>query len=269
MSFFQKEVSDSAIYRGRIRHRRYVPVSHEFEYDISMVMLDLDFLETEVSMFPILGSKLPSIGWFRLKDYVGGSDSCLDLKKYVLGEVKQQLGYAPEGKVLLLTHLRYWGFMMNPLAVFYCYDKNGRLHSIALQVTNTPWKEKTLYIVEASNSSAKSESRFKKSMHVSPFNPMDMEYVCKFVRPGKNLVFHLENHLKSTCHTDATIVFKRKKFSRSQLVLLALAQPAMTLKVGFGIYWQALKLWKLKSPFYNHPQTAENRHTTSPKPVNH
>lgn len=267
MSFFQKEDSESAIYRGRIRHRRYFPVTHEFSYEISMVMLDLDSLENEVSMFPVLGSKLPSIGWFRLKDYVGGSDSCPDLKKYVLGEVKEQLGYAPDGKVLLLTHLRYWGFLMNPLAVFYCYDQNGWLHSVALQVTNTPWKEKILYVVEASKSSPKSESRFNKAMHVSPFNPMDMEYVCKFVRPGENLLFHLENHQKNTCHTDATIVFKKKNFSRLQLVLLALSQPAMTLKVGFGIYWQAIKLWKLKSPFYNHPQAEENQHSTSHQPV--
>jgi DUF1365 family protein len=233
-----------------------------------MVMLDLDFVEKELSIFPVLGSKLPSIGWFRLRDYAGMNDSSSELKQFVLGKIKAQLGQAPKGKVLLLTHLRYWGFMMNPLAIFYCYDEYDRLHSVVLQVTNTPWKEKTLYVVEVSQPLGKSSARFKKLMHVSPFNPMDMDYVCKFVNPGKNLVFHLENHAENQCHTDATVIFKKTHYSRSKLALLALAQPAMTLKVGFGIYWQALKLWKIKSPFYNHPRAEGNQPSTPPRPVN-
>ncbi|MFT7533157.1 MAG: DUF1365 family protein [Gammaproteobacteria bacterium] len=268
MSDLEKEVSQSAIYRGRIRHRRFLPVLHDFCYDISMVMLDLDCLEKELSVFPILSPKLPSLGWFRLHDYVGMTDSCTDLKKFILDKVSEQLGHRPTGKVLLLTHLRYWGFMMNPLAIFYCYDQNNRLHSVALQVTNTPWKEKIVYVLAASRSSNKSSRRFKKNMHVSPFNPMDMDYVCKFGNPGKNLVFHLENHTEDRCHTDATIIFKRSTYSRSKLVRLALSQPAMTLKVGFGIYWQALQLWKIKSKFYKHPHAKGNQPLVSPESTN-
>ncbi len=252
--------SRSAIYRGDVRHRRFTPVKHEFNYRLSMLLLDLDCIEEELNLPPLLGSRRPALGWFRRKDYIGDPET--RLKSYVLEQVRLQIGRELKGKVLLLTHLRYWGFVMNPISIFYCYDERDQLSALALQVTNTPWREKILYVVDVGEKQRTHLARFNKDMHVSPFNPMDMQYLCRFKDAGDILFFHLENHAGGTKHTDATMVFKRYPLSRSALIRLTLRQPAMTVKVGFGIYWQALRLWLKKTPLYDHP----GRHQSNSSP---
>lgn len=249
--------SASSIYKGKIRHRRFAPKSHAFEYQITMLMLDLDFVHLDLAFPPIMSARAPAIGWFRRKDYAGPTS--INLKEHILEQVERQTGNRPNGKVLLLTHLRYWGFVMNPITIFYCYDTEGTLVSSVLQVTNTPWREKILYILPVNPESKNQVSVFSKEMHVSPFNPMDMQYLCRLKRPDKTLFFHLENLAGKQKVMDATMVFKRQPVSRFQLVKLVLTQPAMTIRVGVGIYWQAVKLWLKKVPVYDHPGASDQR----------
>ena len=253
----------TAVYQGTVRHRRFVPVSHRFSYRIAMLMLDLDHADRELDWAPFAGRSRWRIGAWLPRDYIGPPDADRSesplgatLKRYVAGEVNRQLNIHADGKILLLTHLRYWGFMMNPIAVFYCYDREHKLVATCLQVTNTPWREKILYVLPARDTGT-STNAFDKKMHVSPYNPMDMSYTCRLQNPGKRLFLHLENHTlgedQVSRHTDATMVFDRTPFSRRRLALLCLRQPAMTLKVGLGIYWQALRLWIKRSPVHDHP----------------
>ena len=245
------ERSASAIYIGTIRHRRFYPVTHAFRYRIAMLMLDLDFLDTELKIPPVTSTDKPAIGWFRRKDYAG--DESENLKSHVLDQVEIKTGFRPDGKVLLLTHLRYWGFVMNPISIFYCYNRSSELVATVLQVTNTPWREKVLYVLPSTFTGKNFQTRFPKQMHVSPFNPMEMLYHCRLQKPGKTLFFHLENHQSSKKITDATMVFERREMTRKRLIRLVLSQPAMTLRVGFGIYWQALRLWIKGAPVFDHP----------------
>ena len=247
----QVNKSAAAIYTGTIRHRRFSPRSHQFRYRIKMLMLDLDFLEEDLNGGPLFSASQPSLGWFRRGDYIG--DANAELKATILDRVECVTGSRPQGKVLLMTHLRYWGFIMNPISIFYCYTRTGELAAVALQVTNTPWREKILYVLPVQMRGRNFSTRFTKNLHVSPFNPMGMEYLCRLQPPSSKLFFHLENFVADEKVTDATMVFSGKPLTKSSLMALCLQQPAMTLKVGAGIYWQALRLWLKGVPVFDHP----------------
>ena len=248
--------SRSSLYRGYIRHRRYLPIEHEFSYQITMLMIDLDYVDDELNQPPFIRISGPAPGWFRRSDYVG--DQTITIKQEIVARVRQESGLEVNGKVLLLTHLRYWGFIMNPIAIFYCYDDSGKLIAAVLQVTNTPWKEKTTYVVPIRWQGRNHLSKFDKQMHVSPFNPMDMHYLCRLQSPDRTLFFHLENHTSNECHTDATMVFERLPMTKPGLIGLCLRQPAMTLKVGLAIYWQALRLWLKGARIHDHPENSNS-----------
>ena len=243
----------SALYRGMIRHRRFSPVEHEFRYRITMPLLNLDSVDRDLRIPGLLGTRFPALGWFRRRDYFG--DPEISLKRCVADRVSEETGWRPDGDILLLSHLRYWGFVMNPISIFYCHDgSTGNLRALLLQVTNTPWREKICYVIQTLPERRNQSARFDKQMHVSPFNPMDMSYRCRYREPAENLVFHLENHRRGMLETDATLVLERVPMTLPRMAGLVLRQPGMTVKTGFGIYWQALRLWRKGAPVYDHPE---------------
>lgn len=264
-------LTSPGIYTGVIRHRRFKPCLHEFRYRFKMLFLDLDALDSSLNKFPVVGTVKWRLGSFLRKDYHGPSE--IPLKQWILDNVERSEGYRPTGKIFVLTNLRLIGWLMNPIAMFYCYDADGQHVNTVLQVTNTPWREKILYVLGKTNqrqtNSTSPDSRsknscfwFRKNMHVSPFNPMNMHYLCRLRKPSSKLFFHLENHQNGERHTDATLTMDYQPATAQGIRNTVLAQPWLTLKVAAGIYWNALLLFLKRSPVYDHP---DKNKTESPE----
>ncbi|MGD8785592.1 MAG: DUF1365 family protein, partial [Thioalkalispiraceae bacterium] len=61
----------SCIYEGQVRHRRYLPRSHKFNYRLFYVYLDLDELDTVFKKRWFWSTSKPAIAWFKRSDYLG------------------------------------------------------------------------------------------------------------------------------------------------------------------------------------------------------
>lgn len=246
----------SAIYHGTLRHRRFYPKAHAFSYSSTLFYIDLDELPQLFAGVKGWSVNGKTLGQFCRSDYLG--DPNQTLKSAVQAEVLRQTGKCPQGPVRMLTNLRMWGCCFNPVTLYYIFHPHGERPALILaQVNNTPWNERHCYLIPCDEQTGKTTAGFAKQFHVSPFNPLDMNYQWVSNNPEKNLLVHMENHREGKCHLDATLTLVRHPWAAAALQKILWWQPWLTLKIPLAIYWQALKLALKRVPVYSHSVLAD------------
>ncbi len=250
-------ITESCIYEGHIRHRRFTPVLNQFQYGLFLFYLDLDELPNLFAHRWFFSHERPNLVYFRRRDHLGDPNVSLD--EAVRDLVEAETGTRPEGPIRLLTHLRYLGYCFNPLSVYYCYGRDDRQpETIVAEVHNTPWGEEHCYVLENSAdqhpSSKWKQFKFDKGFHVSPFMPLRMQYDWRCSNPGDTLQIHINSSSAQAKVFDATLSLRRRPISSTTLARLLVTRQPMTYKVITKIYWQALRLWRKGAPYFPHPK---------------
>jgi DUF1365 family protein len=221
-----------------------------------MLYLDLEELPSVLQSGLGLHAERLSPASFCRRDHLGDAD--VPLREAVFGLIKSKTGLAPAGPVRLLTLLRNIGYYFSPLNLYFCFDCSGNVvEAVVAEVTNTPWVEKHWYVLWEGNRFGPADKlwfRHPKSFHVSPFMDMDAEYEWRLKVPGPHLAVHIANLQEGRRFFDVSMVLTRRELSRGAMTRTLLRHPWMTVRVSQAIYWQALRLWLKKSPFYSHPK---------------
>lgn len=258
----------SALCRGWLSHRRHAPRAHAFRYGLFMVLLDLDELGTVFRRRWLWSASRPALARFDRRDHLG--DPAVPLDEAVRALVQQETGTRPPGPIRLLTHLRYFGYVFNPVSFYFCFDAAGsEVVAVVAEVNNTPWGERHCYVVQPARQGRWLVARSRKAMHVSPFHAMDLEYEWRFqatpdalriamaLRPSQDPaappLFH------------AFMALDRVPVTTRSLAATLLRFPFMTLKVIAAIHWEALRLWVKRVPVHDHPGPRSPARPDSPE----
>jgi len=259
----------SCLYEGLVRHTRFEPVRHAFQYPLYLLYLDLAELDTVFSGRWLWSTRRPTVAWFRRADHMGDPRQPLD--QAVRSLVFAERGVESPGPIRLLTQLRHWGYVINPVSFYYCFNADDTaVDFVVAEVHNTPWGERHCYVLDtrgggltAGDPLAGHEIAQRKEFHVSPFMGMDLEYRFRFETPGDRLGVGIVNRVGDRPLFEAGLRLQRTEISTQSLARVLVRHPWISARVFLAIYWQALKLWWKRVPYHPHPRGLAER-TSSP-----
>jgi uncharacterized protein len=224
-----------ALYRTTISHSRQAPVRHSFEYRSYSWYVDVDDL-------PRLPWWLRPFARFRASDHFADPQH---------GSLRDRVGVffadrglaVPDGRITALLQARVFGYVFNPLSVFWCHDRNGRLRHVIAEVHNT-YGERHAYLLPPADLPVITA----KKLYVSPFNAVDGYYLVRAPRPESEVDITVELRRDRQPAFVANVRGQRRPATVRQVAIMQIISPLAPLVVATRIRVQGITLWLRRVP---------------------
>ncbi|PWR23337.1 DUF1365 domain-containing protein [Zavarzinia compransoris] len=241
----------AALYLGLVFHGRLRPVRHAFRYRVFSLLLDLDRLDEAAA-----GCRLFSHNRFNLLSFHDRDHGARDgspLRPWIEARLADHgLGHLAGGRIEVLCFPRLWGFVFDPLTIYYVARADGTIGAVVYEVKNT-FGEQHCYVLAAGPGGGPIRHDADKAFHVSPFVAMAATYRFRLSVPGERLQVTIDEHDDRGRLLIASLTGARRPFTDRALAAAVVRHPLMTVKVVAAIHWQALRLWLKRLPIHPRP----------------
>ncbi len=232
-------IKNSLIYTGNVIHKRFKPKEHYFKYKVFSLLIDLDELKIIKENINIFSYNKFNILSFFDKDH--GPRDGSSIKEWVKKNLKNIGINDDKVQVKLLCYPRIFGYVFNPLSIFFIYNERSELISILYEVKNT-FGEQHTYIFKT-NDNKTIINNCSKKFYVSPFIEMDCEYNFRVLKPTSTISIIIDQKDKEGKILFASQDGIAQKLDEKNLIFSFFSHPLMTFKIIVAIHYEALKLW--------------------------
>jgi DUF1365 family protein len=242
---------DASLYCGRVMHERLLPFRHVFAYRVFSLLLDIDRLPVIAGRLRLFSYNRFGIVGFYDRDH--GLRDGSPLRPWIEAALRRH-GLADAGhRILLFCFPRLFGYVFNPLSIYFCHDADDRLRAVLYEVKNT-FGDQHGYLIEVPHGTtpgAVFEQQAGKCLHVSPFLPLDGTYGFRILPPGEKIGIVIHQHGPGgALQMVASQTGRQKDLTDHSLLKAVIRHPLMTVKVIAGIHWQAWQLWRKGAAFF-------------------
>lgn len=232
----------SALYIGRVGHRRTRPTRHALGYRVFNILVDLDEVAALPGRLRVFSHNRFNLLSFHDRDHGDGSDT--PLRAQVEAKLARSGLALAGGPIRLLCLPRLLGYVFNPLSVYFCHAPDGRLACIVYEVSNT-FGERHSYVLPVGSDPDDKVVRQScaKRFHVSPFLDMDLVYDFAIRPPDAEVTIGVTARDAGGPLLTTAFSGQRQELSDRALVRAVMTHPLLTMKVVAGIHWEALRIW--------------------------
>jgi len=244
----------SGIYSGTVVHQRFRPKPHRLRYGVFAMLLDLDELPELGRRFTLFGYNRAAPLSFHDRDH--GPATGAQLRPWVEARMREA-GLVPDGgPIRLLCYPRIFGYVFNPLSVYFCHGRSGRLEAILYEVCNTFHERHTYVIPVVEGARGRITQRCRKKLYVSPFVGMDAEYLFHIRPPAAEMSLSIREGDADGPLLTAVFRGRHTPLSSGALAGILFRFPLLTFKVMAAIHWEALRLWRKGLRVFPHRRAA-------------
>lgn len=240
------------LYPGKVMHARLMPFGHRFTYRVFSLLIDLDRLSEAERMSRLFSVNRRNLVSFHESDHLDHKTGQDELRPYV-DHLLDRAGVDRAARVQLLCYPRIFGYVFNPLSVYYCYGDDGTLSALIYEVRNT-FGERHTYVcpVEPGQVSASGVRQERtKIFYVSPFIDLGTRYLFRMIPPGDTVRLRILETEGGKPLLSATFSGAAEPMNGANLCRQLIRLPFMTVKILLGIHWEALKLWVKGAKFHS------------------
>ena len=232
-------INNSCIYVGSVIHKRFKPKKHFFKYNVFSLFLDLDEInELDQKILFFSYNKFNILSFFD-KDH--GYRDGSSIKNWLIHVLQKKNISTINIKIKILCYPRIFGYVFNPLSIFFIYDADSNPIAILYEVKNT-FGEQHTYIFKTQDTETIKNSCTKK-FHVSPFIEMECIYKFRVNKPSDKISVIIDQSDKEGKLLFASQDGIAKDLSNKNLFFSYIFHPLMTFKVIVAIHYEAFKLW--------------------------
>lgn len=233
-------MSVPSIYETVVTHVRSTPLRNEFHYRSYQWLIDVDAP-------PRLPAGLRVMAGFDARDHLG--DPARTLRENVDAFLASHGVDLNGGPVWMLASARIFGYVFNPLSVFWCHGSDGSLAAVIAEVHNTHG-ERHAYLV---NTDSRGRAEVDKAFYVSPFYPVDGRYRMSLPEPGERLELSVALDRDGAPTFVASVRGVARPGNAAGLLHAIARCPWATVGVALKIRWQGVRLWLRRLPVVRHP----------------